>query len=290
MTIKISSIHFCPVKSVSYQTIDQCNIQKDIGLEGDRVFALLKNIEADDPKLIDKEHEVRKGKWNKILTLKNTPALNKYNFSYGNEQLTLYQKDQAILSINSNDTEERKKLVNKIIELENSINDPLVLMKNNQLPYFDTTISTKVDFVNSVSLLNIESIKDFRNKTKNEIEVQRFRGNFLMEGVNAWEERNWIGKIITIGNQKFHIKKNIPRCVAINIKPETDDKNLDLLRSLKEHYQHFDMGLYLVPLSSGKITKEDTIKIYTTLSCKNHCTIQSNQNLINFSIIKEEIK
>ena len=261
MTIKISSIHFCPVKSVSYQTIDQCNIQKDIGLEGDRVFALLKNIETDDPKLIDKEHEVRKGKWNKILTLKNTPALNKYNFSYGNEQLTLYQKDQAILSINSNDTEERKKLVNKIIELENSINDPLVLMKNNQLPYFDTTISTKVDFVNSVSLLNIESIKDFRNKTKNEIEVQRFRGNFLMEGVNAWEERNWIGKIITIGSQKFHIKKNIPRCVAINIKPETDDKNLDLLRSLKEHYQHFDMGLYLVPLSSGKITKEDIIKI-----------------------------
>ena len=261
MTIKISSIHFCPVKSVSYQTIDQCNVQKDIGLEGDRVFAFLKNIEADNLTLIDREHEVRKGKWNKILTLKNTPALNKYNFSYENEQLTLYQKDQAILSINSDDTEERNKLVSKIIELENSIKDPIVLMKNHQLPYFDTTISTKVDFVNSVSLLNIESIKDFRNKTKNEIEVQRFRGNFLMEGVNAWEERNWIGKTITIGNQKFHIKKNIPRCVAINIKPKTDDKNLDLLRSLKEHYQHFDMGLYLVPLSSGKITKEDTIKI-----------------------------
>lgn len=261
MTIKISSIHFCPVKSVSYQTIDQCNVQKDIGLEGDRVFAFLKNIEADNPTLIDREHEVRKGKWNKILTLKNTPALNKYNFSYENEQLTLYQKDQAILSINSDDTEERNKLVNKIIELENSIKDPIVLMKNHQLPYFDTTISTKVDFVNSVSLLNIESIKDFRNKTKNEIEVQRFRGNFLMEGVNAWEERNWIGKTITIGNQKFHIKKNIPRCVAINIKPETDDKSLDLLRSLKQHYQHFDMGLYLVPLSSGKIIKEDTIKI-----------------------------
>ena len=134
-------------------------------------------------------------------------------------------------------------------------------MKNNQLPYFDTTISTKVDFVNSVSLLNIESIKDFRNKTKNEIEVQRFRGNFLMEGVSAWEERNWIGKTISIGDQKFHIKKNIPRCVAINLKPETDDKSLDLLRSLKEHYQHFDMGLYLVPLSSGKITQDDTIKI-----------------------------
>ena len=84
----------------------------------------------------------RKGKWNKILTLKNTPALNKYNFSYENEQLTLFKKDQSILSINSNDAEDRKKLVNKIIELESSIKDPIVLMKNNQLPYFDTTIST----------------------------------------------------------------------------------------------------------------------------------------------------
>jgi uncharacterized protein YcbX len=261
MTIKISSIHFCPVKSVSYQALDHCNIHKDIGLEGDRVFAFLKNLVADDPTLIDKEHEERKGKWNKILTLKNTPALNKYNFSYENEQLTLFKKDQSILSINSNDAEDRKKLVNKIIELESSIKDPIVLMKNNQLPYFDTTISTKVDFVNSVSLLNIESINDFRNKTKNEIEVQRFRGNFLMEGVSAWEERNWIGKTISIGDQKFHIKKNIPRCVAINLKPETDDKSINLLKFLKDHYQHFDMGLYLVPLSSGKITKDDTIKI-----------------------------
>jgi uncharacterized protein YcbX len=111
------------------------------------------------------------------------------------------------LSINSNDADDRKKLVDKIIELESSIKDPIVLMKNNQLPYFDTTISTKVDFVNSVSLLNIESIKDFRNKTTNEIEVQRFRGNFLMEGVNAWEERNWIGKTIYNWRSKISYKK-----------------------------------------------------------------------------------
>jgi uncharacterized protein YcbX len=118
MTIKISSIHFCPVKSVSYQAVDHCNIHKDIGLEGDRVFAFLKNLEADDPTLIDKEHEERKGKWNKILTLKNTPALNKYNFSYENEQLTLFKKDQSILSINSNDAEDRKKLVIRLLNLK----------------------------------------------------------------------------------------------------------------------------------------------------------------------------
>ena len=34
-------------------------------------------------------------------------------------------------------------------------------MKNDAFPFFDTSISKKVDFVNSVSLLNIQSINDF---------------------------------------------------------------------------------------------------------------------------------
>ena len=179
MTIKISSIHFCPVKSVSYQAVDHCNIHKDIGLEGDRVFAFLKNLEADDPTLIDKEHEERKGKWNKILTLKNTPALNKYNFSYGNEQLTLYQKDQAILSINSNDTEERKKLVNKIIELENSIK----------------AITQK--YFNSTELLeNVSNYQIFLNKEK--IEALNFTKDQVAERVvSELENLDGIYKSVT---------------------------------------------------------------------------------------------
>ena len=53
--------------------------------------------------------------------------------------------------------------------------------------------------------------------------------------MEAWEERNWIGKIIEINNISFKVEKNIPRCVAINLKPNTDDNSLDLLKSLKKH-------------------------------------------------------
>ena len=82
MSANISSIHYCPVKSVSFQNIDQCKIDKNIGIKGDRIFAFSQNLDLKQSKLFENNPEERKGKWNKILTLKNTPVLNKYNFFF----------------------------------------------------------------------------------------------------------------------------------------------------------------------------------------------------------------
>ena len=57
-----------------------------------------------------------------------------------------------------------KFIVKKIIELESSLKEPIVLMRNKEFPFFDTSVSKKVEFVNSVSLLNIQSINDFQDK------------------------------------------------------------------------------------------------------------------------------
>ena len=89
MSATISSINYCPVKSVSFQTIEKCEIKKNIGIIGDRVFAFAKDLDQEQAKLFEKSPDERKGKWNKVLTLKNSPALNKYNFVFKDEKLTL---------------------------------------------------------------------------------------------------------------------------------------------------------------------------------------------------------
>ena len=261
MSATISSINYCPVKSISFQSVDECEIKKNIGITGDRIFAFTKGLDLDQAKLIEKSPEDRKGKWNKILTLKNSPVLNKYNFLYENEKLTLTTNEKKILTIDVNKISERQLLSDKIIELESSLKKPLFLMKNEEFPFFDTTISNKVNFVNSVSLLNINSINDFQKKIGKEIEVPRFRGNICVDGIKAWEEREWIGKIIKINNVSFKVEKNIPRCVAINLKPKTDDNSLNLLQSLKKTYNHFDMGVFLTALDDGEISIGNSIKL-----------------------------
>ena len=261
MSISISSINYCPVKSISFQSIKRCKIRKNIGIVGDRIFAFSKSLNFEQAQSFEKKLEERRGKWNKILTLKNSPSLNKYNFILNDNELILTQNNNEILTINSNERDQYELLSNKILDLESSLQKPTYLMKNKDIPFFDTSISNKTLLTHSVSLINIKSIEDFRNKTNQEIETQRFRGNIYVDGIEAWEERNWIGKIIKINDISFKVEKNIPRCVAINLKPNTDDNSLNLLQSLKKTYNHFDMGVYLTALNDGLINIGDNISL-----------------------------
>ena len=134
-------------------------------------------------------------------------------------------------------------------------------MKNIDIPFFDTSISNKSVLTHSISFINNKSIEDFEKKTNQTIEPQRFRGNIYVDGMKAWEERNWIGKIIEINDISFKVEKNIPRCVAINLKPNSDDNSLNLLQSLKKTFNHFDMGIYLTALDDGQVNIGDNVLI-----------------------------
>jgi len=261
MSVTISSINYCPVKSVSFQSVEKCQIKKNIGIINDRVFAFAKDLEEEQARLFEKNPEERKGKWNKVLTLKNSPTLNKYNFILKDEKLTFSLKDKEILTIDINQLGEREALSNKISELEDSLKQPIILMKNDEFPFFDTSISKKVDFVNSVSLLNIQSINDFQKRIDRKIVSSIFRGNICIDGIEPWKEREWIGKVIKINEVSFKVEKNIPRCVAINLKPQTDDNSFNLLQSLKKTYNHFEMGIYLTALDNGEINIGNTINL-----------------------------
>ena len=261
MSISISSINYCPVKSISFQSIESCEIKKDIGIVGDRIFAFSKGLNLDQVKLFERNPDERRGKWNKILTLKNTPVMNKYTFLLSSNKLILNLKNDEILAIDIDKLSEYELVSNKILELEDTLEKLIVLMQNKKYPFFDTSISNKTLLTHSISLLNLKSIEDFQNKTNQKIEFQRFRGNIHIDGIQAWEERNWIGKTIKINNISFKVEKNIPRCVAINLKPNTDDDSLNLLQSLKKTYNNFEMGIYLTALDNGKINIGDSISL-----------------------------
>jgi len=257
MNTLISSIHYCPVKSLSFQSVDSCEIKKDLGILNDRIFAFSRFIDVKKTKLIEKNPNERN--LNNFLTLKNSPVLNKYNFIYKDSKLALMLEGKKLISISTGDLEQRSLLINKLLVLEGSLLKPISLLQNKEFPFYDTSHSDKV--FNSISLINLNSIEDFEKKINEKVEFQRFRGNFYVDGIDAWEERNWIGKNIKINNVTFKVERNIPRCVAINLKPKTDDNALNLLQSLKKTYNHFDTGIYLRSLNDGEVKVGDTIDI-----------------------------
>ena len=253
----ISSIHFSPIKSLSFTNIKSCEIKKNLGILNDRKFAFSRVIDAEKALLIEKNPNERK--LNNFLSLKNYPVLNKYNFTYKGNKLALILDGKEQISITADDLDQRSKLINKLIDLESSLKKPMFLLQNNEFPFYDTSNSNKV--FNSISLINLNSIEDFEKRINQKVEFQRFRGNFYVDGIDAWEEQNWIGKNIKINNVLFKVERNIPRCVAINLKPKTDNSDLNLLQSLKKAYNHFDMGIYLRSLNDGKIKVGSAIKL-----------------------------
>ena len=253
----ISSIHFSPIKSLSFTNIKSCEIKKNLGILNDRKFAFARVVDAEKALLIEKNPNDRK--LNNFLSLKNSPFLNKYNFTYKDNKLALILDGEEQISITADDLDQRSKLINKLIDLESSLKKPMFLLQNNEFPFYDTSNSNKV--FNSISLINLNSIEDFEKRINQKVEFQRFRGNFYVDGIDAWEERNWIGKNIKINNVLFKVERNIPRCIAINLKPKTDKSNLNLLQSLKKAYNHFDMGIYLRSLNDGKIKVGNKIKL-----------------------------
>ena len=92
MNISISSIYFSPVKSISFQKINKCEIKKNIGIINDRLFAFSRLLDSGKAQQMEQEPSERK--LINFLTLKNTPMLNKFSFEFNEGNLELFDNQK----------------------------------------------------------------------------------------------------------------------------------------------------------------------------------------------------
>ena len=256
MSITISSIYFSPVKSISFQQISKCQIKKNIGIINDRLFAFSRLVGRRKAQIMEDDPSVRK--LSNFLTLKNTPILNKYLFEYNKDKLELFKNKKKLASIDPSNLNKIRLLEKEISNLHSLVKSPIFLLKNENKPFFDTNSGGEV--MNSISLINHNSIKDIEDKIRQKVEYQRFRGNFYIEGLPPWKERDLLGKIIQISGLSFRIDENIPRCSATNLRPKTDKSTFNLPQKLKQIYGHSDLGVYILPLHDGEVSCGDQVK------------------------------
>ena len=250
--MKIKNLYFSPVKSLSFNNVNTLEIIKNIGIKNDRIFAFSNNLNFKDIELI--KNNPLKREIYKFLSLKKYPELNEYNFLFENNFLILEFENKIILKTDINNQHEVKILCSKLEDMLPNINN-INLLKDSMNPFFDTMPNK------SISLINLNSIKDFEKLSNYQVEHERFRGNIYVEDLDKWEERKLVGKVLSINDIKFKVIKEIPRCSATNIKPKTSDINLNIPFNLKKIYNHINLGIYLDPLNNGKINKRDLIKI-----------------------------
>ena len=112
-----------------------------------------------------------------------------------------------------------------------------------------------------ISIINMESLNDMARVVGTDIEAQRFRGNFMINGLEAWQEFELCGKRIGIGDAVLEVTKRIDRCAATNVNPQTAERDLNIIKDLQRGYGHIDCGVYARVVEGGTVNTGDTINI-----------------------------
>jgi len=180
--------------------------------------------------------------------------LNKYKFDYKINELSLLLDNKLINKISLDKRDNYKIFSQELIDREKITKYIPYLIHNINFPFFDSMPD------NTISLINMSSIKDFEKKTNRKIEHERFRGNIYVKNIDPWIEFKWINQEISINGCLFKVLKKIPRCVATNLIPNSETADINLLKMLRETYGHIYTGIYLRPLNNGEINIADIIK------------------------------
>jgi len=108
-----------------------------------------------------------------------------------------------------------------------------------------------------ISIVNLASVRDLSQRIGQPVDPRRFRANVYVDGWPAWFENQTSGGRLVLGGVEAKIAKPIVRCVATHVDPDTGERDIEVVRSLFESYEHRFCGLYANIVRGGRVAVGD---------------------------------
>ncbi len=167
----------------------------------------------------------------------------------------LTHPDLDDISVNPENTSEARDL----IEWVTQISDPKRSLPSH---VFKADRGMTDSSAQTISILTKASLDAFAKTLGAPLDQRRFRGNIWLDGTTeAWEEFNWVGRSIRIGEVELEIPERIERCMATTVNPDTGISDLKTLDVLKENWGHRDFGIFGIVTKSGTVSVNDKVEV-----------------------------
>ena len=214
----------------------------------DRVFALVRPgapFDTSEPKW---------GKKGLFVMLMLEEALARVRTSLDVEtlQLTITQDNHQLIVADLNQDAARARVEEIFWQLVPALRAAPTLVRSQGGHFMD-----KPD--NVISLINLATVRSLEQQWGIKIDPLRFRANFYIDGAAPWEEFDWVGSDIRIGDGLFRVDRRNGRCGATNVNPETGRRDLDLPGSLRAAFGHKELGIYLIAREGGSVRVGDPV-------------------------------
>lgn len=214
---KVSRLFIHPVKGLTPKEVSHATVRKGRGIPGDRAYALLFKDVLD----------VSPQSWQpkKHLAVQNDfPSLAALNCTFSDDlrEMTVVQGSQVLLEASLANDEGRESISQFFSKyLSTQVPSPSAKHPEATAVQLVGELSDTLRFpdrnASDISFLNLASLRALERELGAPIDIRNFRGNVILDGLDAWEELNWIGKTVRVGTARVSLTAHIARCYNVNV-------------------------------------------------------------------------
>ena len=242
---RVVALYRYPVKGFTPEECRTLTILDEGRVAGDRVLAF-RFADSTVP-------DAAWGRKHDCVVLMNTPGLARLDirFDHRAQRLTI-GLDGGVLADEALDEGGRQRLAaameRYVVELsENPLSGhpkrvPLRLVGDGITPRFQDNVDghTTLHGRGSLAALSVAA-------ADSQLSEVRFRSNIAVGGLDAWEELDWMGRKLRVGEVEFEVVKRKVRCLATHANPRTGQRDVPvmatLMRAFSQQEPTFAVGL-----------------------------------------------
>ena len=227
---RIVALYRYPVKGFTPESCERLTVLEDGRIAGDRALAFRF---ADSP-LPEEEWSRKHG----FAVLVNTPGLARLAVRFDHDARRLgIALDGQLLADAALDDVGRRRLEAAVEQFvlglpENPLVDhperrPLRLIGDGITPRYQDSRDGQTTLHSRESLAAVGAALHDPG-----VDEARFRSNIAIEGVQAWEEQDWIGRRVRIGGVELDVVRPKTRCLATHANPRTGERDRRVMQTL----------------------------------------------------------
>ncbi|MBP1296335.1 MOSC domain-containing protein [Bradyrhizobium elkanii] len=244
-----------PVKGLSAEDLPEIEVAGGRGLPHDRTFALaLADTDFDEanPRPIPKTKFAVLARFARLAALQTA-------FDIPTSTLSLLHAG-SVLAAGCLETTSGRETVEKAIDefMGGDLNGRPRVVKGNGHRFTDVSVHSPV-LMEAVSLINLSTVRELENRLQRPVDLRRFRGNLLVDGIDPWSEMDLIDREFRIGDVTVRGVRRTKRCPATEVNPDTAERDIRVPLELREHFGHGDLGIYVTIASDGILRVGDRL-------------------------------
>src|SRR5690606_36422273 len=108
---------------------------------------------------------------------------------------------------------------------------------------------------------SLDTVRAMSRADSRHIDPARFRGNLLIEGLEAFAESDLVGTIVRVGEARLLIRQTIERGPTTTVHPGTAVRDLGVPGILATQFGHIHCGLYGEVFTPGAVRPGDALEV-----------------------------